>query len=352
MSLQLIGRPDYLIWIQTGFLGDIILTTAAMQLAKNRFNSVKQILITTPVGAGALGKQPITDHIICWDKRKQGALSGFKSVKAKVDQIVAGGSAVTIQAHSSVRSSLLSRYLSRPTIAYAEAKFSFLADYKIPRLAAFHEAHRIGLLLEPLGIRRDEILASRPKLTPQGVSHDALEAFKLKSKFVVGIAPGSVWGTKRWPAERFAGLVNTILKQTDWSVVLLGAPSDREQADVVLGAQESERLIDLVGKTSLGELVDIYASVDLIVSNDSSPIHYASALDKPIVSIFGATAPSLGFAPLTSTAPFEVVEVKGLSCRPCSDHGPQTCPVGHFDCMKQISVEILWQRIRSVADRL
>ena len=355
MSLQLQTPPDFFVWIQTGFLGDIILTTAAMQLAKKKFKKIKHILITTPVGASALGREPVIDHVIAWDKRKDGALAGFKSIKQQLDHIIAGGSAVILQSHSSARSSLLCKYLGRPTIAYKEAKLSFLADYKIPRLAAYHEAHRIGLLLEPFGLSRDEICASRPQLTPTGVGR-GLEAIRSKAKFLVGIAPGSVWGTKRWPAERFAGLVKTILEQTDWSVVLLGAPSDKEQSDIVVQSQtpasSSERMIDLVGKTSIAELVDVYNSLDLVVSNDSSPVHYASALDKPIVSIFGATVPALGFYPLTRSAPAEVVEVKNLPCRPCSDHGPQTCPIGHFDCMKQISVDMLWQRIQSVASQL
>jgi len=75
----------------------------------------------------------------------------------------------------------------------------------------------------------------------------------------------------------------------------------------------------------------------VLVTNDSAPLHFAQAVATPTVAIFGSTVPAFGFAP---RGPRDaVVELAGLACRPCSAHGPATCPLGHHRCMKSLSVE-------------
>ncbi len=75
----------------------------------------------------------------------------------------------------------------------------------------------------------------------------------------------------------------------------------------------------------------------VLVTNDSAPLHVAAAVGTPIVAIFGPTVPAFGFAP---RGPRDaVVEHPDLPCRPCSAHGPRTCPLGHHRCMKEIAVD-------------
>ena len=81
----------------------------------------------------------------------------------------------------------------------------------------------------------------------------------------------------------------------------------------------------------------IFSKLSGLVANDSAPIHYASAFDVPTLAIFGATVSAMGFSPLASHS--VVVELPELECRPCSDHGPKICPLGHFKCMKDISAD-------------
>jgi heptosyltransferase-2 len=75
----------------------------------------------------------------------------------------------------------------------------------------------------------------------------------------------------------------------------------------------------------------------VLVTNDSAPLHLAQAVDTPTVAIFGSTVPSFGFGPRGPRD--QVVEVDGLPCRPCSAHGPPSCPLGHHLCMKSLSVQ-------------
>jgi heptosyltransferase-2 len=318
-------RLEVLVWTQTSFLGDIVLTTGALALARKWFPTTKQVMITTPVGKALLAGEPFLDDIVVFDKTGGGfaAMRAVKRALAAVDPT----RSVHLQVHKSFRSSLLAYYLGLPTITYRQSAFSWLAQETVERIAVMHEAVRIGLLLEPLGVPRSEIVGIRPSLhNPSPVS--------IRTRRLVGVAPGSVWGTKRWPKEKFAELVAGLLDEDrELEVALIGSEAEREQADFIAQKLSSNRLVNLAGRTTLGDLKAIIASLDLLVTNDSSPIHFASAFDTPTLAIFGATIPELGFGPLArSNAIAEVA----LACRPCSDHGPQVCPLGHFKCMNDL----------------
>ena len=121
--------------------------------------------------------------------------------------------------------------------------------------------------------------------------------------------------------------------------VLLGGDGDRGVGDDIVGHVEAMGLNlaveNLIGKSSLGELPRVLASLDVLVCGDSAPMHFASAVNLPTVAIFGSTTPALGFGPLAHGS--YVVEERSLGCRPCSLHGPARCPLGHFRCMGDIT---------------
>lgn len=324
-----------LIWIQTSFLGDVILSTAAIHLARKEFPGAKHWLITTPLGKAALEGQSCLDGMIAFDKRNDG-LRGFKAIKDQLKKNGALEGALILQPHKSFRSSLLARFLGVPRITYNETAGGFGAWRRVPRVAMLHEAARIGLLLEPLGIKREHIVRQKPILHAVKPLPEVAAPLEHFSGQLVGMAPGSVWATKRWSAEGFADVAQSLLRLPDVGVVLLGSREEQEAARAILKRNGNHpHLFNLVGITSLADLPAIYEKLDLLITNDSSPIHYASALGVPTVAIFGATVPALGFGPLAEKS--VVVEHTDLPCRPCSDHGPQTCPLGHFRCMREIT---------------
>jgi heptosyltransferase-2 len=110
----------------------------------------------------------------------------------------------------------------------------------------------------------------------------------------------------------------------------------------------------LVGRIGLGELAAAVERCDVFITNDSGPMHVAVARGVPVVAIFCATTPSLGFYPYAAKA---VVVEKELSCRPCGAHGGRRCPLGTEDCMRLIKAEdvllgvdrLLEQRSRETA---
>jgi heptosyltransferase II len=143
----------------------------------------------------------------------------------------------------------------------------------------------------------------------------------------VGIAPGAAYGqAKRWPPQR-AGEVARRLVERGIAVVLVGAAADRDAGRAI---ESTASVVNLIGRTSLSELIGIIAACDTFLSNDSGAMHLAAAVGRPVVAIFGptnerATAPEGEHDVLTAD----------VFCRPCM---LRDCPIDHR-CMKRITAE-------------
>ena len=104
------------------------------------------------------------------------------------------------------------------------------------------------------------------------------------------IAPTSRWEAKRWPVERFDALVARLLAKKPGPVVLVGGPDERDQCGPLLErARWDPRVIDRVGDTGVGELMDLIADARLVVANDSAAAHIAVGFDRPLVALYGPT---------------------------------------------------------------
>jgi len=147
---------------------------------------------------------------------------------------------------------------------------------------------------------------------------------------VIALCPGAEFGpAKRWPQAHFASVADHFLKQ-GWQIWLLGGKADQTVAgDIVRSSSDPEHCVDLTGKTSIGEAIDLLAHAHAAVSNDSGLMHVAAATGTPVVGIFGSSSehhtPPLG--PLTQAVS------QTLDCRPCF---ARECPLGHTQCLKTL----------------
>ncbi len=346
-----------ILWIQTGFIGDIILTTAAIDKARELFPKARQHLVTTNTGKMVLENGLNLDSLHVFDKSS--GLGGLWQTAKKVRTHL-GANAITIQPHLSTRSSLLSFLIGVPVITFREASLAFLAAKRVYRIAVMHEVDRNAILLEALDIPRQILVPLRPKmlvkeLPVQGSLATLRTSAELGVKRWIGVAPGSIWGTKRWPVTKYAALVLRLLSQKETGVVLIGGKEEQDLCDEILDSTlksmplNEKHLINLAGKTSLDDLRSLFPKLHLVVTNDSSPVHYASAYNIPTLVIFGPTIPAFGFGPLADDS--RVIETLGLDCRPCGNHGPQKCPLGHFKCMNKIEVDTVFEECIKIMSR-
>ena len=116
-----------------------------------------------------------------------------------------------------------------------------------------------------------------------------------KGTLLIAVAPGARWETKQWPPEFFAEIINGIDAEiADAVFLLLGSPAEKQLAEKLRKSLGKDiRLLDLCGKTDLGELVELIRSSDLLICNDSGPMHIAAAVDTAVLAFFGPTDPEL-----------------------------------------------------------
>jgi heptosyltransferase-2 len=146
----------------------------------------------------------------------------------------------------------------------------------------------------------------------------------------IALAPGSIWGTKRWPGY------GELAAAVDRPIVIVGGRDDARLAHDVMAAAPG-RSHSAAGQLGLRASAALLARAAVLVTNDSAPLHLATAVGTPIVAVFGPTVTAFGFGPRGPRD--RVIEHPSLPCRPCSAHGPQVCPLGHHRCMREIPVE-------------
>lgn len=361
--------PQHLVWIQTAFVGDIVLSTSAFTAAKKFFPGVRQHLITTAAGKSLLANHECLDSIFAFSKRGSarwgGSLEAINAIVSSLDKAIpVGESAAIMQTHRSFRSSLLTMLMKRKrkwrVLTFFESSVNgwSMCTEKTNRVALLHETLRNSLLLELLGVSREQLAACGPEISekclPQWLPVSCgyqLNAQSKQQRRRIVVAPGSQWGTKRWIPSGFIEVCAGLLSEYDVDVILTGGKTEVAlSAEIASGIravvpQHSARLYDSTGISSLTEMTAMIRRAELVIGNDSAPIHIASAVGTPAIAIFGPTIAETGFAPL---APRSVVLGVDLSCRPCSDHGPEICPLGHFKCMKDLSANRVLDACRTV----
>ena len=156
---------------------------------------------------------------------------------------------------------------------------------------------------------------------------------------LIGFAPGAAYGhAKRWPPDRVARLVEALARQGHTAVVV-GAAADRDTARAIESSlPPGTRFVDLVGRTSLRQLIGVIARCAAFVSNDSGAMHVAAALGVPVTAIFGPTDERVTSP--SGAGGLDVIS-RDVFCRPCL---LRECPIDHR-CMKRIDVDAVLQSV-------
>lgn len=323
--------------IHTAFIGDIVLSTPLIKKIKDTYPDSDITYVTTPSGEAILKNNPHLNNIIVYDKR--GEHKGISGVWQLGKRLRYENFNMVITPHRYLRSSILS-WLSRSPIrkGYDIASGSCLFTEKIKYDRTKHEVEKLLSFVAPENKKRYEIElypGEKEKMKGDNLWKENL----LEDKKVVVLAPGSKWFTKQWPVEYFNKLAENLKKLSNIRLIVVGG---KDEINLLI---EKENIIDMRGKTSLLELADILSRADVVVTNDSSPIHIASAFKKPrIFALFGPTIEKFGFFPWSLNS--KVFQVDGLKCRPCGIHGGKSCPEKHFKCMRDILPEEVFNEIK------
>ena len=334
------------VW-NTAFLGDAVLTLPLLQSLRLRYpDAVLDYYVRGGLGP-LFAPHPALSSVYEYDKR--GGAQGVSGVVRQGRDLAGRKYDLWISAHGSARSSLLALASRAPVrIGYRQSAFARLCCTHLVdrRFGQLDEVERLLQLLQPLGPGPESHWPEIP--LGQREHLEAERFFAGLSGPALGLHPGSVWATKRWPGACFAEIGRRALR-VGAEVLLFAGPGEEaiarsvhEQILESVTALESVRLRDLSGRLSLPLLAAYISRLSCYVTNDSGPMHLAWAQRVPVTAIFGPTVRSLGFFPRGETA--SVFETD-LDCRPCGLHGPQFCPLKHHHCMTRITPDAVWEDV-------
>ncbi len=325
--------------IQTSFLGDTVLTTPLLaELARRGPVDV----VATRASAPLLAHDRDVRRVIVFDK--SGADRGAAGVVRTASRIRAwwrerGDDPRHTHAYlaqGSLRSAALAVLARVPVrTGFDDASGRLLYTERIPRRASEHHAARLLSLAGARPPSPHDSASIVPHLYPGDDDRRAVDALlgeRPSDRAVIALAPGSIWGTKRWPYYR--ELTERLAPR--FRIAIIGGPDDADLARAISDVAGTDA-INATGRLSLLASAELIRRATLLVTNDSLPQHLASAVGTPTITIFGPTVPEFGFGPLAEHS--MTLGVETLPCRPCHHHGPPVCPLGHWRCMKDLDVD-------------
>lgn len=318
--------------IQTAFIGDVVLATSLIENLHQQFPEVKIDILVRKGNESLFQSHPFLNQVLVWDKKNNkyqnwvGLLFKIRSRQYDVvlnAQRFAATGAWTAFSKAKIK------------IGFDKNPFSFLFTHSV--LHQFsekgqHEIDRNHQLLSSLFLTK----VAMPKLYP--TASDELAVSSYQQTPYLCIAPASVWFTKQFSIEKWVDLINEL--PFKGPIYLIGGPGDKLLCDQILQKINRKLVVNLAGRLSFLASAALQKKAVLNYVNDSAPMHFASAVNAPVVAVYCSTLPNFGFGPLSDKS-FIVQTNEALACRPCGIHGKKQCPLKHFDCAKTIKMDQL-----------
>lgn len=313
--------------IQTAFIGDAILATAAIEtLAKNKKISDLHLLVRKG-NESIFTNNPNVSKCLIWDKQKGKTLGLLKllfAIRNENYDVV-----FTLQRFFSA-GLLCALSKAKNKYGFQKNPLSFLFSKSAPHVISPNgKQHEIERNLALLKTHFPEAELSYPKLHLDKITLP--DYIDLSEKYIC-LAPASVWFTKQLPEEKWTALINAC--SPNFKIYFLGGASDEGLCDRIGKSIAGKRkYVNLCGKLNLLQSAELMQKAVMNYVNDSAPLHLCSAVNANVTAFFCSTVPAFGFGPLSNNAIIAEVS-KNLKCRPCGLHGKKTCPLKHFDCGK------------------
>lgn len=317
--------------IQTASIGDVVLSTPLLE----SFHAAGWItdMMVKHSTADVFSNHPYIHNLWQWQKSERKYRNLFHLIKLirkeRYDVVIN-----------------LQRFFSTGLVVMMSRAHKKIGFSKNPLSVFYSEKfpHTYGTIENPIHeIDRNLSLVTniiqpirKVKLYPDSKDFDFIHSFA-NSPFVC-LAPASLWATKTLPVETWSLVAKEISEQK--KVYLIGSKDDISICNSIINAAGNANIINLAGKLSLLQTAALMSKAEMNFTNDSAPLHLASAMNAPVCAVFCSTVPEFGFGPLSDTK--YIVQAKmALDCKPCGIHGHKTCPEQHFNCAKKITTEDL-----------
>lgn len=315
--------------IRFSSIGDIVLTTPVIRCVKQQTEAEVHFL-TKASFRGLLCANPYVDKL--WTISKDIGEVAASLLAERFDHI--------IDLHANLRTQgLRLRLFTHNTLHlrprprwHTFDKLNFekylLVKFGINRLPDLHIVDRYLATAAPLQVYNDQ--QGLDYFIPENEAVD-LEQAELPPQYLA-LVIGAAHATKRLTVTQMIEFCG----QLKYPILLLGGPAEKVTGEAIAAGQQ--HVTNVCGKFKLGGSADLIRQASAVVTHDTGMMHVAAAFNKPIISVWGNTVPDFGMSPYLPGQPAvekeRRMEVKELSCRPCSKIGYQSCPQGHFKCIK------------------
>lgn len=308
--------------IRFSSIGDIVLTTPVIRCVKKQLPDTELHFVTKEVFATVLSANPYLDKVISF---KQDVREIYETLKAENYDLI-------IDLHKNLRSLRLKKTLGVKSYSFNKLNIEKFLAVRFKMLSALPPKHIVTRYLDtakPLGVVDDQqgldyFLQTKDKVDVSNLFFNGKQL-----KYSVLVIGGSYF-TKKIPIDK----LSEIIRRSKLPIVMVGGREDIPMSEALL--KEFPSVLNTCGKFSINQSASIIQQSEWVITSDTGMMHIAAAFGKKIISVWGNTIPEFGMGPYLPRPENKVMEVKGLSCRPCSKLGYSKCPKGHFKCMSNL----------------
>jgi ADP-heptose:LPS heptosyltransferase len=314
--------------IRFSSIGDLVLTSPVIRCLKNQLPGASVHFVTKAAFLPAIEANPHIDKI---------HLLGNAGWFPLLSDLRAENFDMVIDLHKNLRSLIIKSFLLKPSRSFRKLNLEkwISVRFKITVLPKEHIVDRYLETIKPWaqndGRGLDYFIPTAFDQWPEEFPEN------FRTRYAV-IALGAGHFTKAPPAD----LLCQVIDHLTIPVVLLGGKMDREKGELV-SRHAPEKTWNASALLNLHQSAFVIKNAAVVISGDTGLMHIAAAFEKKIVSLWGNTIPEFGMKPYLpdhSKVSAKIVEIKGLSCRPCSKLGYSRCPKKHFRCMQHDPAEI------------
>lgn len=333
-----ISKIKRILIVRTDRIGDVVLSTPLITAARTVFPQAFIAMMVTPKTKEIIVANPHLNEIIIFDKHK--THRGFFKTLQFVPYLRSKKFDIALILHTTKRINIITFLAGIPIrVGYKRGKWDFLLTHSLPytkRLGEKHESEYTLDILRSLGIDVGSFPLFMPiKRESEEYVHTLLEKYGLKKgeRYIV-LNPIASCPSKMWPKENFAKAADILIKDIGIRVVLF---STVEEAGIGEGIKRIMKngLIFLCGNTTLQDLAALFKNASLVISNDSGPVHIASSVGTPVISIFSRNESGLSPKRWGPLGEKNVVIHKDVGCEKCLAHKCKK----DFLCIKAIGVD-------------
>ena len=314
--------------IRFNSIGDLVLTTPVIDMLFNNGYEVHYLVKSS--FANVLSHNKHISQIWTFDGDYHSTLNKLKSIDYRW----------VVDLHNNIRSNKFARALGKPTVQF---KKNHIKDFLMTRFGFFkaskeHIVDRFLDTIEPV---------TRQTRNGRYPLYIYKEHFKdLDEGPFIAIGIGAAFETKQIPNEKIVAFINAFPNQ---KFILLGGPGDVKKSEVIVKEVSSNRITNFTGIININESAYCISNAQLLLTGDSGLMHIATALNVPVVAVYGSTHPLLGYTPYyNSEVKHYIIQNEALKCRPCTKQGRNTCPKKHFKCMNEIDTQSMIDAARSI----